>query len=505
MTMLLKSLSEEDVEKRRKEAKKFKRSQQTDYIGLGGGGGGGGGGGVEGGAAAMMGGSSSTSSRVVLMASERSEAGGDESKRGGGDANGLESKSSSGAGGGGGAAGQLKQGDREEKKFTGTGRLKLKNGSLTLSVPKPLLKRVPDLTVHRGDLSDAHFYVFSRWVLDLLEDAEAAHIDSVKNDLIPFLVDLQFRPLGEQPPAVRRAHAERHGLPITDSEDGGGAGGAGAGATVAAASAMAGTPGGVLSTVSAAIVGGSDGLGLPGGEFGESKGDAVAGIGGGEGEPGGGSFMSSSSKSGVGGGGGASGGGGISLVGLDAVVSQDGYVDIGRMSSRPSGTLAPPAATDVVRCFAMVLDPGPLAGYCARARNLARYTAMNREITRFPVSASSPWKPDRGEPTKFKDCVVGAGCELGENLRLKEVVMGEHTKVGDGCKINNSVIMDHVKIGKDCIIQNCIVSSGATIAPGSRLNDCQVGYEYAVPSNTQAKGQALSRSSAAADDDEGFD
>ena len=41
-------------------------------------------------------------------------------------------------------------------------------------------------------------------MLELLEDSEASHVSSIQDDLIPYLVDLQFRPLEEQPPTIQR-------------------------------------------------------------------------------------------------------------------------------------------------------------------------------------------------------------------------------------------------------------------------------------------------------------
>jgi translation initiation factor eIF-2B subunit gamma len=58
-----------------------------------------------------------------------------------------------------------------------------------VKLPKPLLWREPNFTIHSTYL-DAHFYIFSHWVLELLEDA---NIFSIKADLIPLLIKLQFK------------------------------------------------------------------------------------------------------------------------------------------------------------------------------------------------------------------------------------------------------------------------------------------------------------------------
>lgn len=58
-----------------------------------------------------------------------------------------------------------------------------------IDLPMPLLKRCPDMRLH-ADYLDAHFYIFSRWVLDVLD--ERPHISDLKNELLPLLVRKQF-------------------------------------------------------------------------------------------------------------------------------------------------------------------------------------------------------------------------------------------------------------------------------------------------------------------------
>jgi translation initiation factor eIF-2B subunit gamma len=69
-----------------------------------------------------------------------------------------------------------------------------------LYIPKTLTKRRTQFTL-RTDLYDAHFYIFSHWVLDLL--VEKKYIASIKADLIPHLVRRQFRGVKALPESVR--------------------------------------------------------------------------------------------------------------------------------------------------------------------------------------------------------------------------------------------------------------------------------------------------------------
>jgi len=58
-----------------------------------------------------------------------------------------------------------------------------------LSITKSTLKYFPNMTIHTN-LIDAHMYIFSRWVLDLIE--EKKDISSIKLDLIPNLIKNNF-------------------------------------------------------------------------------------------------------------------------------------------------------------------------------------------------------------------------------------------------------------------------------------------------------------------------
>jgi translation initiation factor eIF-2B subunit gamma len=66
----------------------------------------------------------------------------------------------------------------------------LENSEQYLKIRKSQLKRFPNFTLHT-DLRDAHFYMFSKWTLDVLEQNKQM-IQSIKSHFIPFLVKNQF-------------------------------------------------------------------------------------------------------------------------------------------------------------------------------------------------------------------------------------------------------------------------------------------------------------------------
>jgi len=59
----------------------------------------------------------------------------------------------------------------------------------SISLKKTILRRHPNTTFHIK-LQDAHLYLFSRWVLDLIVDVDG--ISSIQDELIPYLVKHQF-------------------------------------------------------------------------------------------------------------------------------------------------------------------------------------------------------------------------------------------------------------------------------------------------------------------------
>jgi translation initiation factor eIF-2B subunit gamma len=78
-----------------------------------------------------------------------------------------------------------------------------------LYVAKSLLKRRSNFVLHT-DLYDGHFYIFSHWVLDLLQ--EKKYIASIKADLVPHLVRRQFRGSDALPESVRGKATSKQAL-----------------------------------------------------------------------------------------------------------------------------------------------------------------------------------------------------------------------------------------------------------------------------------------------------
>jgi translation initiation factor eIF-2B subunit gamma len=68
-----------------------------------------------------------------------------------------------------------------------------------LVIPKAVLAHQPNLLV-RSDLKSTHLFIFSRWVLRLLEAKD--YLISIRADLVPFLMRAQFRSIHALPKQI---------------------------------------------------------------------------------------------------------------------------------------------------------------------------------------------------------------------------------------------------------------------------------------------------------------
>lgn len=184
---------------------------------------------------------------------------------------------------------------------------------------------------------------------------------------------------------------------------------------------------------------------------------------------------------------------------------------------RLSSTHVSNASPDLIKCFAFIApftvgEPRPMIHmshlpasvyYCKRCETLTDYFDINRDIARgdvpmyalqhritatpsTPIVAGAPGgtgsplvapsggplsssasrarslssvgqkviAPDGTETVEYQAhigplCVVGRGLQaLGERVTLKKSNVGNHVKIGKNSKLSNSIIMDHVTIGE---------------------------------------------------------
>ena len=157
-------------------------------------------------------------------------------------------------------------------------------------------------------------------------------------------------------------------------------------------------------------------------------------------------------------------------------------VDVMSMSTRASMERTEREENiDLIKCFAHMLSPlDDTSVFCNRLISLEDYIPMNQVIYKMRHNANNaPWKPFEFDPSLPKlrkaGSLVGANCSIGEKVNVKNSVLGTHCKLGNNVNINNCIIMDHVIIGDNCHIKNSILCSNVNIESKCNVSDCQIG------------------------------
>jgi NDP-sugar pyrophosphorylase family protein len=76
---------------------------------------------------------------------------------------------------------------------------------------------------------------------------------------------------------------------------------------------------------------------------------------------------------------------------------------------------------------------------------------------------------------------------------FRTTCLGRSVTLGAQTKCQNCIVLDHAILGNQVSLQNCVVGTGAVIGANSSLHDCQVAPYYEVPVGTKAKGQAFKK------------
>ncbi|KAI5451693.1 Translation initiation factor eIF-2B subunit gamma [Naganishia albida] len=79
-----------------------------------------------------------------------------------------------------------------------------------------------------------------------------------------------------------------------------------------------------------------------------------------------------------------------------------------------------------------------------------------------------------GERTSIKKCIIGRHCVLGKNVKLTNCVIWDYVVIADGAKIENTILCNNVRIGEK-----------------AQIKDCELGAEYEVEAGADLKGERL--------------
>jgi translation initiation factor eIF-2B subunit gamma len=301
-----------------------------------------------------------------------------------------------------------------------------------LMISKALLRRVPNIYV-TDEIEDMRLYIFSSFVIDIVKDN--VDIIDIAEDLLPLLLDYQFRHVKELPKILRQAIggdeilkcsslsvvADDHLTITTDLDE------------PPPSSIMIPSPpnalhrDGVTLGRTASPLNRKDGARSPAAMF------------------------------------------------VDKV-------DVMTMSTRAGNERTEREENvDFIKCFAHVLSPlHNTSVFCNRLINLEDYIPMNQVIYKMRHNPeNTPWERfefDQSLPKLRKSgSLVGANCTIGEKVNVKNSVLGTHCKLGNNVNINNCIIMDHVVIGDNCSIKNSILCSNVNVESKCSVSDCQIG------------------------------
>ncbi|PNH00047.1 Translation initiation factor eIF-2B subunit gamma, partial [Tetrabaena socialis] len=286
--------------------------------------------------------------------------------------------------------------------------------------------------------------------------ADNPKLSSLRQDMLPYLTQHQFRIRSNQAAAAGGGHAS----------SGGAAAGGGGGGQLPAAPSGGGAG-------SAAVSGGGAG------------------------------------GAGGGGGGAAGGGAGALHKSLSSEVEADGASDL-RFPLSPEvpgadymamahgpATPAPPESLLRVQLV------GPEDAYCARVQDVQAYGEVNREVAdpgvALKLSGLKPGRHDNIVPasctlgnkaTVAAACILGEGCAVGDKSSIKRSVLGSGCRLGANVKVINSVLMDGVALGDGAHVQNSVLCAGVVVQAGATLKDCQVGAGFSVAGGVEYKDGA---------------
>ncbi|KAJ9114244.1 hypothetical protein QFC22_005696 [Naganishia vaughanmartiniae] len=92
------------------------------------------------------------------------------------------------------------------------------------------------------------------------------------------------------------------------------------------------------------------------------------------------------------------------------------------------------------------------------------------------VSADTLLAPSTrvGERTSIKKCIIGRHCVIGKNVKLTNCVVWDYVVIADGAKIENTILCNNVRIGEK-----------------AQIKDCELGAEFEVEAGADLKGERL--------------
>ncbi|WVR04509.1 hypothetical protein IAU60_001513 [Kwoniella sp. DSM 27419] len=146
--------------------------------------------------------------------------------------------------------------------------------------------------------------------------------------------------------------------------------------------------------------------------------------------------------------------------------------------------------------------------YLIRANTLAGYWELNRRYLRslaatVKAPAARPAHQHQNEePTGTApaispqaqispDSLIAEGTRVGERASIKKCIIGRHCNIGRGAKLTGCVLWDFVTVEENARIENTILCSNGRIGEKAQIKDCEFGTGFEAKPGVVLKGERL--------------
>ncbi|WRT64931.1 uncharacterized protein IL334_001871 [Kwoniella shivajii] len=140
-----------------------------------------------------------------------------------------------------------------------------------------------------------------------------------------------------------------------------------------------------------------------------------------------------------------------------------------------------------------------LAGYWELNRKfLKSLSASNQKITHASPrqNASSEESNNSGTAPAISpaaqispDSLIGEGTRVNERASIKKCIIGRHCNIGKNAKLTGCVLWDFVTVEENAKIENTIICSNGRIGEKSQIKDCEFGTGFEVKPGAILKGE----------------
>ncbi|WVF69850.1 hypothetical protein IAT40_004631 [Kwoniella sp. CBS 6097] len=89
------------------------------------------------------------------------------------------------------------------------------------------------------------------------------------------------------------------------------------------------------------------------------------------------------------------------------------------------------------------------------------------------------------------DSLIGEGTRVGERASIKKCIIGRHCVIGKNAKLTGCVLWDFVTVEENTRIENTIICSNARIGEKSQIKDCEFGTGFEAKPGAVLKGERL--------------